>query len=164
MRKVAQQAPRNLTQTRTTKHHHAHPGHEPATRFLDGQLKLDDAGYIVTKPDSTATSVKGVFAAGDVQVSHAVAGRRAHAPGLGTEAKQAQGKALLIGGAGRRAHGVEDGRFKHRAKAKLGFPAQHHQDHVWRQAITAAGTGCMAGEGFGDSLVGGVRGSRSKLG
>ncbi|KAH9613179.1 hypothetical protein KSS87_018929 [Heliosperma pusillum] len=42
-------------------------GHEPATKFLDGQLKLDGDGYVVTKPGSTLTSVKGVFAAGDVQ-------------------------------------------------------------------------------------------------
>jgi hypothetical protein len=42
-------------------------GHEPATKFLDGQLELDAAGYIVTAPDSTATSVPGVYAAGDVQ-------------------------------------------------------------------------------------------------
>jgi len=42
-------------------------GHEPATKFLDGQLKLDSAGYIVTAPDSTATSIPGVYAAGDVQ-------------------------------------------------------------------------------------------------
>ncbi|KAK1307333.1 Thioredoxin reductase NTRA [Acorus calamus] len=42
-------------------------GHEPATKFLDGQLELDSDGYVVTKPGTTQTSVKGVFAAGDVQ-------------------------------------------------------------------------------------------------
>eukprot|EP00253_Pinus_taeda_P001006 PITA_01006 len=59
-------------------------GHEPATKFLEGQLELDSDGYIVTKPGTTQTSLLGVFAAGDVQ------------------------------------------------------------DKKWRQAITAAGTGCMA--------------------
>lgn len=42
-------------------------GHEPATKFLAGQLELDADGYVMTKPGSTQTSVKGVFAAGDVQ-------------------------------------------------------------------------------------------------
>jgi len=43
-------------------------GHEPNTGFLKGQVDLDDKGYIVLpKRPTTATSVKGVFAAGDVQ-------------------------------------------------------------------------------------------------
>jgi thioredoxin reductase (NADPH) len=46
-------------------------GHTPNTKFLDGQLKLDDKGYILwTKPARTNTSVDGVFAAGDVADSY----------------------------------------------------------------------------------------------
>ena len=42
-------------------------GHEPATSLVKGQVKTDEEGYIVTQPGTSYTTVKGVFAAGDVQ-------------------------------------------------------------------------------------------------
>src|SRR5213078_1249948 len=41
-------------------------GHTPATELLAGQVRMKPSGYIETAPHSTATSVAGVFAAGDV--------------------------------------------------------------------------------------------------
>jgi thioredoxin reductase (NADPH) len=42
-------------------------GHAPATELFKGQLETNKGGYLITKPDSTATSIPGVFAAGDVK-------------------------------------------------------------------------------------------------
>ena len=42
-------------------------GHTPVTEIFKGQLPLDPEGYLMTRPDSTATEISGVFAAGDVK-------------------------------------------------------------------------------------------------
>jgi thioredoxin reductase (NADPH) len=42
-------------------------GHVPATKVFQGHVDIDRDGYIVTAPDSTATNIPGVFAAGDVK-------------------------------------------------------------------------------------------------
>lgn len=42
-------------------------GHDPATKLFKEQIEMDNEGYIITKPDSTATNISGVYAAGDVK-------------------------------------------------------------------------------------------------
>ena len=42
-------------------------GHDPATSLFKGKIDMDNENYIITKNDSTETSIKGVFAAGDVK-------------------------------------------------------------------------------------------------
>jgi thioredoxin reductase (NADPH) len=42
-------------------------GHTPVTELVAGQLRLDAEGYVLTRADSTATDIPGVFAAGDVK-------------------------------------------------------------------------------------------------
>jgi thioredoxin reductase (NADPH) len=42
-------------------------GHVPATELFKGQLETTPSGYLITAPDSTLTSIPGVFAAGDVK-------------------------------------------------------------------------------------------------
>ncbi|MAS87946.1 MAG: thioredoxin-disulfide reductase [Micavibrio sp.] len=41
-------------------------GHDPATELFKGKLDMDKEGYIIKAPDSTATKIAGVYAAGDV--------------------------------------------------------------------------------------------------
>ena len=41
-------------------------GHAPSTELFVGKLDMLDNGYLITAPDSTATNIPGVFAAGDV--------------------------------------------------------------------------------------------------
>jgi len=45
-------------------------GHKPNTQLFVDKLDMDDTGYLITKPDSTATNIPGIFAAGDVQDKH----------------------------------------------------------------------------------------------
>ena len=45
-------------------------GHQPNTKIFEGQIDLDEQGYIVTKSGSAKTNIEGDFAAGDVQDRH----------------------------------------------------------------------------------------------
>ena len=44
-------------------------GHSPNSQLLEGQVELDSTGYVLVKEGSAKTSIEGVFAAGDVQVT-----------------------------------------------------------------------------------------------
>jgi len=44
-------------------------GHKPNTEIFEGQLDMDQKGYLITKPDNSYTNIDGVFACGDVQDS-----------------------------------------------------------------------------------------------
>ena len=45
-------------------------GHDPRSGFLDGQVELKEGGYVKVSEPSTATSVPGVFACGDLVDDH----------------------------------------------------------------------------------------------
>ena len=45
-------------------------GHKPNTAMFTNKLDMDETGYLITKSDSTATNIPGIFAAGDVQDKH----------------------------------------------------------------------------------------------
>ena len=45
-------------------------GHHPNTELFDGQLDMDDDGYLITQAGTSKTNIEGVFAAGDVRDPH----------------------------------------------------------------------------------------------
>ena len=45
-------------------------GHKPSTGIFDGQLDMDEAGYLIVEPGTTRTNIEGVFASGDAADKH----------------------------------------------------------------------------------------------
>ena len=68
-------------------------GHAPASELVTDQLETHMGGYVVTKPDSTATSIPGVFAAGDVAAGLQTALRKC--TGCNTDAHDSETKGRI---------------------------------------------------------------------
>ncbi|CAI5960046.1 unnamed protein product [Closterium sp. NIES-65] len=97
-------------------------GHKPNSDLLAGQVELDGSGYVVVKDNAVETSVPGVFAAGDLKP-------------LGYS------RMLVL------SFRSSSALFCSPLPPSFASPSTsltYQQDHEWRQAITAAASGCMA--------------------
>ena len=143
-------------------------GHEPQSQIASGQVRTDDEGYVVTEDRSTRTGVPGVFAAGDL-VDHTYR-QAVTAAGSGPfervaklrNAETDETMDLEIGGAfiaighepqsaivaGQVPTDDEDYVITEGKSTRTGVPgvfaAGDLVDHTYRQAVTAAGSGCQA--------------------